>query len=124
MGRHTWESLPERFRPLPGRRNVVLTRSPGWSAPGAETATSLEAALAPGTDVWVIGGGEVYRAALPRADVVVRTEIDLVVDGDVVAPVLDGRWEPAGRDPETGWNVSRAGLRFRVARFRLAPSSL
>ena len=63
MGRRTWESLPARFRPLPGRRNVVLTRDEAWTAEGAEVAHDLTAALA--GDCWVIGGADIYRAALP-----------------------------------------------------------
>jgi dihydrofolate reductase len=118
MGRRTWESLPERFRPLPGRRNVVLTRRPGWSAPGAEVAAELADALtaAPG-DVWVVGGAEVYAAALPLADRVERTEVDLEVDGDTLAPRLDAGWRLLRCDPEQGWATSRTGLRFRIASF-------
>jgi dihydrofolate reductase len=89
MGRRTWESLPERFRPLPGRRNVVVTRNPRWSAAGAERASSVEDALLllePEAKVFVIGGGEVYSAALHRADEVLLTEIDATVDGDTRFP--------------------------------------
>ena len=84
MGRKTWDSLPARFRPLPGRRNVVLSRQAGWSAPGAEVAGSVEEALARLADVpkvFVIGGEQVYRAALPRADELVLTELDRDVPG-------------------------------------------
>ena len=88
MGRRTWESLPPRFRPLPGRRNIVLTRQPNWQAEGAETAADLASALAlaatPGPAagrVCVIGGGEVYAAALPLADELLLTEIDRDFDG-------------------------------------------
>lgn len=79
MGRKTWESLPARFRPLPGRRNVVVTRSAGYDAPGAERAASLDDALALLHDAdkaVVIGGGELYAAALPHADELVLTEIE------------------------------------------------
>ena len=85
MGRRTWESLPERFRPLPGRRNVVVTRNLRWSAEGAERAGSLEEALellAGAERVFVIGGGEIYAAALPLADELLLTEIDADFDGD------------------------------------------
>ena len=68
MGRRTWESLPERFRPLPGRTNVVLTSDPGWSAEGARRAGSVDDVLAEPGAVWVIGGGAVYAAFLPHAD--------------------------------------------------------
>lgn len=109
MGRRTWDSLPARFRPLPGRRNVVLTRDPSWSE--AETVGSVEEALALG-DLWVIGGAEVYAAFLPYAAEVVRTEIDADFPGDVRAPALDGSW--IGPDPE--WATSTTGLRYRIAR--------
>jgi dihydrofolate reductase len=95
MGRKTWDSLPARFRPLPGRLNVVITRQPGWQAPGATVAPNLETALAaaqavlPKT-VYVIGGAEVYAAALPRADELVLTEIDADFDGDAHFPAWDG----------------------------------
>jgi len=94
MGRKTWDSLPERFRPLPGRMNLVITRQPGWSAPGAQAAPSLEAALvvAQATQprkVFVIGGAEVYAAALPLADELVLTEIDADFEGDSLFPAWD-----------------------------------
>lgn len=77
MGRKTWESLPPRFRPLPGRRNLVVSRSTA-ELPGAEVFTSLDAALAacPEPEVCVIGGGEIYALALPRADRLALTEVD------------------------------------------------
>ena len=89
MGRRTWESLPDRFRPLPGRRNVVVTRNPDWSAEGAERAGSIEEALALLADeehVFVIGGEQIYAAALPYADELVLTEIDADIDGDTTFP--------------------------------------
>jgi len=124
MGRRTWESLPERFRPLPGRRNLVLTRTPGWSAPGAEVAGSVPAALEACTgDVWVIGGAEVYLAALPYATRVVRTEIDQFVHGDAYAPDLDVTWRCVDQEPAAGWRTSRSGLRYRIATLeRRSPS--
>jgi dihydrofolate reductase len=89
MGRVTWDALPARFRPLPGRRNVVVTRNPAWSAKGAERATSLDEALAVldgSAEVFVIGGSEIFAAALPRADALVLTELELDVEGDVFFP--------------------------------------
>ncbi|HEX3139212.1 MAG TPA: dihydrofolate reductase, partial [Rhizobacter sp.] len=79
MGRKTWDSLPPRFRPLPGRRNIVVTRNQQWQAEGAEPAGSLQDALALATgaaQVFVIGGAELYAAALPLADRLVLTEIE------------------------------------------------
>jgi dihydrofolate reductase len=121
MGRTTWLSLPERFRPLPGRRNVVLSRRPGFTAPGADVRPSLEAALAdvaPGERVWVIGGAQVYAAALPVADRLLVTELDAQVDGDTRAPAIDGTWELAACDPAQGWHESTTGLRYRFTRYR------
>jgi len=89
MGRRTWQALPDKVRPLPGRRKVVLSRRSGWRAPGATVVDSLDAALeATSGDVWVIGGAEVYRAALERADRAEITELEHCVDGDVFAPRL------------------------------------
>jgi dihydrofolate reductase len=118
MGRRTWESLPAAARPLPGRRNLVLSGRPGWQAPGAEVAASLRAALAVAEgDVWVIGGGRVYREALPLADRLVVTEVDLEVPGDTQAPEIDASWQVAEREPVEGWLESRSGLRYRVTRW-------
>jgi dihydrofolate reductase len=89
MGRKTWESIPEKFRPLPERRNMVLS-SRGMDAPGAEVLDSLEAALASaGTDAYIIGGGATYAETLPLADRVYATEIAGAVDGDTFFPELD-----------------------------------
>ncbi|MFC3382111.1 dihydrofolate reductase [Couchioplanes caeruleus subsp. azureus] len=96
MGRTTWESLPERVRPLPGRRNVVLTRRPGWIAPGATVVASVEDLLARHDEFWVIGGQSVYTALLPHAGHIVRTRIDLDVAGDTYAPELGPEWRVAG----------------------------
>ena len=89
MGRKTWDSLPPRFRPLPGRRNIVVTRDAQWQAPGAEVAHSLDEALARVLDearVFVIGGGQLYAEALPRADELVLTEVHQDAEGDVFFP--------------------------------------
>jgi dihydrofolate reductase len=89
MGRNTWDSLPPRFRPLPGRRNVVLTRQSDWQAEGAETAASLDDALTllqDAAEVCVIGGAQVYAQALPRADELILTEIERGFDGDTLFP--------------------------------------
>ncbi|MFO1328684.1 MAG: dihydrofolate reductase [Rubrivivax sp.] len=89
MGRRTWDSLPPRFRPLPGRRNLVLTRQPGWSADGAERVADIEEALsrcAGAERLCVIGGAEVYAQALPHADELDLTEIEREIEGDVRFP--------------------------------------
>ena len=124
MGRRTWESLPPRFRPLPGRRNIVVSRSDGWADEGAERAASLESALALSTtaEVWVIGGGQLYAEALARADLLEVTQLDLDVDGDTVAPGLEG-WTRTAADPEGGWHVSRTGIRYRFETYEPAERS-
>jgi dihydrofolate reductase len=110
MGRATWDSLPPRWRPLPGRRNVVLTRDPRWAAEGAETAHSIAEVLQRHPDVWVMGGADVYAAFLPHADLVVRTEIDLEVAGDARAPALGDGWTAEPGE----WQVPESGPRYRV----------
>ena len=123
MGRRTWESLPERNRPLPGRRNVVLTRDPAWSADGAERAGSPEEVLAAAPDCWVIGGAEVYAAFLPHASRLVVTDVDLAVDGDTRAPAPDAGWRRVARTPEDGWATSSSGLRYAVGEYERAPAA-
>ncbi|WP_072947158.1 dihydrofolate reductase, partial [Rhodococcus koreensis] len=78
MGRRTWDSLPPRFRPLPGRRNIVISRQPDWAAEGAESADGIASALAlTDEDVCVIGGGQIYTAAMPFATQLLVSEIDV-----------------------------------------------
>jgi dihydrofolate reductase len=116
MGRRTWESLPERVRPLPGRTNVVLTSDRTWSAGGAHRATSVEGVLAEHESFWVIGGGAVYAAFLPHADRLVVTDVDTRVAGDTWAPALDG-WRLDRREPAEGWTASSSGLPFAVSHY-------
>lgn len=120
MGRRTWDSLPTKVRPLPGRRNVVLSREDGFAAEGAQVVGSLDAALAGAEGepaMWVIGGGQVYLAALPYATRCEVTEIGLDLrrdDDDALAPALDDTWVG-----ETGeWQASRSGLRYRFHSYR------
>lgn len=93
MGRRTWDSLPSKFKPLPGRRNIVVTRNAGWRAEGAERAASLDAALAMVGTVplaCVIGGAELYAQALPLADELRLTEVDAAFgDADAFFPAWD-----------------------------------
>jgi dihydrofolate reductase len=116
MGRLTWESLPDRFRPLPGRRNVVVTRQDDYVADGATVVSDLDRALT-GDDTWVIGGGQIYALALPAADRCEVTEIDIDLprdDDDVLAPVLDRSWIGTAGE----WQTSTSGLRYRFASYR------
>jgi dihydrofolate reductase len=92
MGRKTWESLPERFRPLPGRTNIVVTRQEGYEAVGALVVSSLEGARAKGArspgseEIFIIGGGELYREALPLADRLYLTLVDDTKEADTYFP--------------------------------------
>jgi dihydrofolate reductase len=94
MGRKTWQSLPARFRPLPGRRNLVVTRNAAFEASGAECVGSLDAALqrlGGESEVFVIGGADLYAQALPHAQRLLLTELDRDFDGDAFFP----RWTQA-----------------------------
>ncbi|MGK2853576.1 MAG: dihydrofolate reductase [Microbacteriaceae bacterium] len=113
MGRLTWESLPVKVRPLPGRRNIVVSRDPGYVAEGAEVVSALPGGL----DGWVIGGAQLYGLALPLADRCEVTEIDIDVprdDDDATAPVLDESWIGTEGD----WLTSGSGLRYRFCSYR------
>lgn len=112
MGRLTWESLPAKVRPLPGRRNVVVSRDPDYRADGADVVTELPES----GDVWVIGGAQLYGLALPLAERCEITEIDIDLhrdDGDAMAPVLDETWIGTEGD----WLTSSSGLRYRFSSY-------
>jgi len=112
MGRKTWESLPDAFRPLPGRLNIVVSRNPDFQAAGGTVVSSLEAARAAAGDAeiaFVIGGAELYRQALPLADRLLLTEIDRDYAGDAFFPDFDRSvWQEASRQP----HVAESGLPF------------
>lgn len=113
MGRKTWESLPAGFRPLPGRRNIVVTRDAGYHAKGAAVATSLPGAVAAAEsgEAFVIGGAELYAAALPLADRLQLTEIDAAFEGDTWFPAIDPRhWRETAR--ETHHDAAGFGYAF------------
>ncbi len=132
MGRKTWESLPERFRPLPGRTNIVITRDAATQgeleSSGAVPASSLEVAVelaqerAEGADrVWIMGGGAVYAEAVQKglAQLAEVTRFDLEVSGDTHAPVLDSeRWELVTADPQQDWHRSESGVGYRFETYR------
>lgn len=122
MGRRTWDSLPERFRPLPDRRNVVLTRDLRFTAPGAEVVHDVVAALAlaDGAPTWVVGGTQVYEAFERLASRCEVTDVDVVVGDGTPAPRLGGGWTQVAREPAQGWLVSRAGPRYRFRTLRRA----
>lgn len=127
MGRRTWESLPEKFRPLPGRFNVVITADPGRAEQladqGAVSAASLTEAVqlaqdhaADASAVWIMGGGAVYAEALERdmARVAAVTQLNLSAAGDTYAPQLDpDQWHLVSATPDQGWQTSETGVEFR-----------
>ncbi len=111
MGRKTWDSLPPKFRPLPGRTNIVITRQPDWQAEGAQTAASLQDALVlcqATHDVWIIGGAQIYAQAEPLANRVEVTYVDQDFAGDAFAPTLGSQWVQSHREE----HVSLTGLNF------------
>jgi len=114
MGRVTWESLPEKFRPLPGRSNVVVSRQTSFSAAGAQLASSLEAAMAlfPPTEIiWLIGGAQLYAKGLSLASQIVVTEIDADYEGDAFAPLISSNdWTETHRTS----HVSAQGLAYHL----------
>jgi dihydrofolate reductase len=109
MGRRTWDSLG---KPLPGRENIVISRKAGFKAPGASVAATLEAAIAlcAGESLaFVIGGAEIYAAALPGADGLVLTEIQQEYEGDTRFPEWDRKsWRATQKETHT----STSGVRF------------
>jgi len=112
MGRKTWESLPPRFRPLPGRQNIVISRDRQYDAPGATITAGLDEAVSAcdrAEEAFIIGGADIYAQALPLADRLYLTEIDQEIDGDVFFPVIDkAQWEEISRSPAQSEN----GLSF------------
>jgi dihydrofolate reductase len=128
MGRKTWDSFPDKFRPLPGRTNLVITRQEGWGgtpqAGGAVAVKSLDDALlesqfAPGHEmVWIIGGGETFAQSLDLADVAVITTIDTTAEGDTFAPELGYDWTAGASLPADGWLTAENGTRYRITLWR------
>jgi dihydrofolate reductase len=127
MGRKTWDSLPHKFRPLPGRLNIVLTRDPATAerlkAEGATVVTDLQQAVThcqalpePPQEVWVMGGAQIYAQALPWAQRVVVTEIQQDFEGDAHAPVLGPEWQETEREAHT----AASGLPFAFVTFERA----
>lgn len=120
MGRRTWESLPR--KPLPGRRNIVVSRQPDYPAMGADTAPSLEEALemcAASERVFVIGGGEIYRQAWPLATELYLTRIfSTCPDADTRVPMPDAaEWSLA----EQSESFEEGGVSYRFETYRRRP---
>ena len=128
MGRRTWESFPEKYRPLPGRTNIVVTRNEKWAsspeAQGAVVVSSLDAArleyqFAPGGQkVWIVGGGEIYRQSMGIANLAVITIIDTDVEGDTYAPELGDDWTFDTVAPSEGWLTAKNGTNYRFTTWR------
>ncbi len=124
MGRKTWDSLPPKFRPLPGRTNVVITRQTNWHENGAKPANNIPQALSiceqlrpQPEQVWVIGGAQIYAEALPLARRAVVTEIDAAFEGDAYAPPFGPEWLETERERHT----STTGLEFSFVTYIFAP---
>jgi dihydrofolate reductase len=124
MGRKTWDSIPPKFRPLPGRTNVVVTRQADWHEDGALPANNMVEAISicehmsiilePSPEqVWVIGGAQIYDQALPLAQRIVVTEIDADFEGDAFAPQLGTDWRETARERHT----SKTGLTFSIVNY-------
>jgi len=115
MGRKTWESLPAAFRPLPGRRNIVVTRDRHYVATGATVVHSLPEALTAAGDeseTFVIGGAELYRQALPLAQRLYLTEVAQTCAGDVFFPEISAAdWQETSRTQQR----SASGIEFAFA---------
>ncbi|WP_431099518.1 dihydrofolate reductase [Polaromonas aquatica] len=117
MGRKTWDSLPPKFRPLPGRANIVITRQPDWKDSGAETAASLADALAlcaASDEVWIIGGAQIYAQAMPLAERIEVTEIAENIEGDAYAPPLGPEWRETARED----HVAANGMKFSFVTYQ------
>lgn len=112
MGRKTWDSLPAKFRPLPGRLNIVVTRQPDWQEEGAHRAADLSEAIAlaeqtSAPEAWVIGGAQLFQEAIAIADRAVVTEIEREFDGDVFMAAIEG-WRETARES----HVAASGLPY------------
>jgi dihydrofolate reductase len=127
MGRKTWLSFPDKYRPLPNRTNIVITRQENWGgtpeAEGAVVVKSLDDALlesqfAPGCEaIWILGGGEIFRQSVDLANIAVVTTIDLEADGDTHAPQLGAAWEAEDSVPREGWLTAANGTRYRFTKW-------
>lgn len=117
MGHKTWDGLPAKFRPLPGRPNIVVTRQKNWQAKAAQTARSIEQActMCPvDSTAWVIGGAEIYALALPMSSLAVVTDIEASFEGDAFAPQFGPEWTEIARER----HVATTGLNFSFVTYQ------
>ena len=127
MGRKTWLSFPDKYRPLPGRTNIVVTRQKSWAetpeAKGAVVVPSLDDALLEsqfvdgGDTVWILGGGEIFSQSVDLANTAVVTTIDVEADGDTHAPQLGAAWAAEDSVPREGWLTAANGTRYRFTKW-------
>ena len=120
MGRNTWESLG---RPLPGRDNIVVTRNPDYFPAGAVAVNDLETAIALGEmyaaqkgvdEIMIIGGEQIYRAAMPLVTRAYITEVDADIEGDAFFPALDGEWDKTAEQVFAACEKNPYPYRFTV----------
>ncbi len=119
MGRKTWDSLPARFRPLPGRSNIVITRQDNWHEIGTQRASSMRESLlfaeqTGSTTAWIMGGAQIYAQALPLATRIEMTEIAQDFAGDAHAPTLGPEWLETARTS----HVAASGLPYHFVTLR------
>lgn len=122
MGRRTFDSIG---RALPGRRSIVISRQPGLAIDGCEVAATPDAALdlvREDADVMVIGGGQIYRAVLPRTDVIHRTRVHVMVDGDTFFPELEeGDWRVVSAEKHPAGGARSIGFTFETLERQQVP---
>ncbi|MDY5584856.1 MAG: dihydrofolate reductase [Arcanobacterium sp.] len=130
MGRSTWESLNPRFRPLPGRENIVLSRNPDFLAPGAHLASSLDEAISlaksfTSENIWIIGGSQIYQQALTEAELLVVTDVNLEVpNADAFAPRIDFDWHIISANPDRGWYCANNNIEYRITAYSRNPKAV
>ncbi|HLG03107.1 MAG TPA: dihydrofolate reductase [Bacteroidia bacterium] len=117
-GRKNYESIPARFRPLPGRTNIIITRNRQYEAPGAAIVHSLQEAIGKAkqsgeTELFVIGGGEIFSEVFPQTDVIWYTRVHAQFDADVYFPELDpSEWKETWREEHVADEKHAYGFTF------------
>ena len=130
MGRRTWASFPDSFRPLPGRTSIIVSKTLSEDPSDEElqhdnvhvvtdlvAGLELAGELKTGPMIWVIGGGSLYDQALEVTTVVERSLFNIHVDGDTYAPKLDASWKLTTQDPSDGWHTSKSSVQYRFERW-------
>lgn len=108
MGRKTWESIPEKFRPLPNRTNIIITRDESYQVPaGVEVYSSIDKAIANHKDesIFIIGGAQIYQQTIDMADKLCITHVNQDCDGDAFFPKINPNvWQETGREDHDGFS--------------------